>query len=199
MTVRGIGVDVEIVLIDLRRRHAREAPAERHGFAHRGHADARIGVPALEQRSGLLGALGPEHAEMALAGNVKPGVHIGRGAERQRDRAAEAQRAAIATAAHHHPACAGGNGADPQRGADRIDDEQHEDDAEAAERCARKVGRIEPSAAIGQARQQQRDADAAFGERHDEGDGRDRQRHQHVFRGHHQRRAQEGDHRADAG
>ena len=68
---RGIGVDVEIVLIDLGRRRARKAPAERHGFAHRGDADARIGVPALEQRAGLLRALGPEHAEMALAGNIE--------------------------------------------------------------------------------------------------------------------------------
>ena len=92
-------------------------------------------------------------------------MHGGRGGQRQRHGTAEAQRAEVAIVAHNDPARGGGQGPDRQRGAHRIDGEQYEDDPEASERCACKVGRIKPPAAIGQTREQQRDADAAFGER----------------------------------
>ena len=124
--------------------------------------------------------------------------HRGR-AERQRHRAAEAQRAGIAAAAHHHPARACGHRADAERGADGIDHQQHEDDAEASERCTGEVGGVEPAAAVGHARQQQRDADAAFGQRDHEGDGRGQQRQPQIFQRHQHRRAQKADHGADAG
>ena len=91
---------------------------------------------------------------MALAGNFKSGVHNGYGSQGKRDGAAEAQAADVAAAPHHGPTCAGGTGSDPQRGADRIDGEQYEDDPEASERRPCKVGRIKPSAAIRQASQQ---------------------------------------------
>ena len=135
---------------------------------------------------------------MAFAGNVKSGMHGGGSGQRQRYGTAEAQRADVTVVPHHHPARGGGRGSDPKGGAHRIDGEQYEDDPEASERGACKVGRVKPSAAIGQARQQQRDADAAFGERDDKGEGRERQRHRHMVRRDHQRHAQEGDHRADA-
>ena len=193
-----IRVDIEAVLFDPGLWRARVTPAKRRGLAKRRHPDPRVGIPALEQRSGLLGPLGPEHAEMAFSGYIKPGMHHGQGRQHHRNGAAQAQAASVAAASGDGPARAGGKGADSKRGAHRIDREQQEDDAETSKRRARKVGGVEPAAAIGQTRQQQRDADAAFGEGADEGDCYDRQRHQYVVAGDDERHAQEGDHGADA-
>src|ERR1700733_2191290 len=69
-----IGVDIEAVLLYFRLRHAGETPAKRSGLSKRPHPDARIGIPAFEKRSRLLGPLGPEHSQMASSGNIESGM-----------------------------------------------------------------------------------------------------------------------------
>ena len=125
-------------------------------------------------------------------------MHSGDGGQRERDGAAQAQNADVGVAAHHHPAGARGKGADPQRRADGIDHQQNEDDAEAANRGAGKIGRVEPSATVWQASQQQCDAHAAFAERDHEGQCRERERRGHIVPGDHQRHAEKNDHGSDA-
>ena len=119
--------------------------------------------------------------------------------QRQRDGATEAQRADVAAAAHHRPARTGGHRADAERGADGIDHQQHEDDAQASDRGTGQVSRVEPATAVGHARQQQRDADAAFGQRDHEGNGGSQQRQPQMLDGDQYRCAQKADHGADAG
>ena len=72
-----IGIDIEVVLVDPGIRSAYQTPAKRDLAGQFAHPYPRIGIPALEQRAGLLGALGPEHTEMASTGQVKAGVHGG--------------------------------------------------------------------------------------------------------------------------
>src|SRR5882724_10686179 len=158
-------VDIEDVLIYLYLRRVGKTPAERLRLAERHDPHARVSIPALEQRSDLLSSLGPEHAQMAFAGNIKSGVHDRCGGQGQRDGAAQTQAADVSAIPHHDPARGSGKGSDPQCCTHRIDDEQYEDNPEASERRSCKVGRIEPTAAIGQARQQKRYADATFGKR----------------------------------
>ena len=81
-----IRIDIEAVLFYFRLRRVGKAPTDRSGLAKRRHPHARVGIPAFEQRSQLLGPLGPEHAEMAFAGNIEPGMHDGRGSQRQAPR-----------------------------------------------------------------------------------------------------------------
>src|SRR5271169_6999828 len=78
-------IDIEDVLVYLRLRSVGKTPAERRGLAERNNPHAGVGVPALEQRSHLLSALGPEHAQMALAGNIESGVHGRCASQGQRD------------------------------------------------------------------------------------------------------------------
>ena len=80
-------------------------------------------------------------------------MHGGHDGQRQRDGPAQAQGSDVVIVPYDHPAGSGGEGADPQRGADRIDHQQNEDDAEASDRGAQKIGRIKPPATIGQSRQ----------------------------------------------
>src|ERR1700716_1380539 len=178
-----IRVDIEMVLVYFGFRRVGDAPAERSDLSKRRHPDTRVGIPALEQRSHLLCPLGPEDAQMAVAGNFKSGVHGGYDSQGKRDGAAQAQAANVRAVPHHDPACSSDKGSDPQCSAHGIDDEQYEDAPEATERRPCKVGRIKPSAAIWQASQQKRYADATFGKRPYEGDRRDRQRHFHVILG----------------
>ena len=131
---RRIGVDIEALLLDFHLRRAGEAPTDRSALATAGHPDARVGVPALEQRSKLLIPLGPEHAEMAFAGNVKSDMDDGCGSQDERNAAAQPLAACVAAASHDGPACASGKGSDSQCGAHRIDHEEDEDDPEASER-----------------------------------------------------------------
>src|ERR1700676_3613698 len=91
----GIGVDIEIVLVDFRLRRSRKTPAERSAFANALYPHPRIGIPALEQRARLVPPLGPENAEMALAGNIKSGMRRGHRRQRERDHAAQAPAAPI--------------------------------------------------------------------------------------------------------
>jgi len=99
-----IRVDIEILLIYFGLRRMGNAPAECRCLSERRHAHARVSVPAFEQRSHLLGPLGPEDAQMTLAGNFKSGVHNGYGSQGKRDGAAEAQAAEVAAVPHHDPA-----------------------------------------------------------------------------------------------
>jgi hypothetical protein len=188
-----------VVLLNFRFRGVGKAPTERSGLAKRRHPYARVGIPALEKCAKLLSALGPEHTQMAFAGDIKSGMDEGCSSQRKRDGGAQTQAAGVAATPHDRPARAGSKGSDPQRGAYRIDDEQYEDDPEASERRPGKVGRIQPSSAIWQAGQQQRYADAALGKGPDEGDRRDRQGHHHVICGDHQRHTQESNHCAGTG
>ena len=194
-----IRVDIEMLLIYFGRRRMGDAPAERRCLSKRRHSHARVSIPALEQRSHLLGPLGPEDAQMTLAGNFKSGVRNGYGRQGKRDGAAEAQAADVPAVPHHYPACTSSKGSDPQCRAHGIDDEQYENDSEASERRPCEVGSIKPSAAIRQAGQQKRDADATLSKRPYEGDRRDRQRHHHVLLGEHERHAEEDNHCANAG
>ncbi len=50
------------------------------------------------------------------------------------------RHAGVAAAPHYDPARAGGERADAERGADGIDHQQHEDDAETSERGTGEVG-----------------------------------------------------------
>src|ERR1700683_445112 len=75
----GIRVDVEAVLFYFRLRRTGETPAKRSGLSKRPHPDARVGIPAFEKRSRLLGPLGPEHPQMASSGNIESGMHQRRG------------------------------------------------------------------------------------------------------------------------
>ena len=77
-----IGIDVEVVLVDPSLRSPDQTPAKRDLPGQFPHPYPRIGIPAFEQRAGLLSALGPEHTEMASTGQVKAGVHGGRDGQR---------------------------------------------------------------------------------------------------------------------
>jgi len=130
---RRIGVDIEALLLDFHLRRVDEAPTDRSALAVPGHPDARVGVPALEQRSKLLIPLCPEDAQMAFAGNIESDMDDGCGSQGERNGTAQPPAACVA-ASHDRPACAGGKGSDPQCGAYRIDHEEDEDDAEASKR-----------------------------------------------------------------
>ena len=177
----------------------RKTPAERNGFAKLSDAHPRVSVPALKQRAHLLDPLGPDDAKMTFAGNAKPGVRSRCEREHKCNSAAQAQGTQVAAVPHYHPARAGREGADPQCGAHRIDNEQDEDNPEATQRRAQQVGRIKPSPAIRQTRQQQRDAHAAFGKRKNERQRRNGQNDRHIVHRRDERQAQEDDHGADAG
>ena len=99
-----ICIDIEKVLVDFRLRRASKAPAERSAFSNTLYPHTRISIPALEQRARLVSPLGPENAQMALAGNIKSGVHRSRGRQRKRDHAAQAPAADIGVVSYHHPA-----------------------------------------------------------------------------------------------
>ena len=108
-----VRVDVEEVLVYLRRVRMGKAPAERRGLSQGPHPDAGVSVPALEQRSGLLTPLGPEHAKMTLAGSGSPGMCERRDSQRKRDRAAQTQASNVITVPHHDPARTSRKGSDP--------------------------------------------------------------------------------------
>src|SRR5258708_14870436 len=77
----GIRVNIEVVLVYFRLLRVGEAPAERIGLSKGRYSDTRVGIPALEQRSDLLSALGPGHAQMVFPGNTKPGMQAGCGSQ----------------------------------------------------------------------------------------------------------------------
>ena len=60
---------------------------------------------------------------MRAAGDVESGMHGGGGGEPQRDDAGQADDAGLAPA-HANPSGKGDAGGDPDRGADRVDDEE---------------------------------------------------------------------------
>src|SRR5882724_7213426 len=146
-----IGVDIEVMLLYFGIWFAGETPPER-GVPEGSHPDARIGIPALEQRACLLISLGPDHAEMALAGHGKTSMHDGHSGQRERNGPAQAQAVNLVTVSQYCPAGRGGEGADPKRGTDGIDYQQYEDDAEASDRSSQQISCIKQSAAIRQAR-----------------------------------------------
>ena len=193
-----IRVDIEIMLLDRGLWLMGKSPAEREGLSNRLDAHARKRIPAFEQRAALLDSLGPDHAEMGLAGRGQSGVCAGHNSQCGGDERAPATAANVVTAANEQPAGSGRAGRDPERGADRVDQQENKDHAEASDRRAHEVGGIEPPAAERQPRQEERDADAAFGEGSHERDSGQRQNDRHQGRRCHQRTAQKGNHGADA-
>ena len=92
---------------------AGQSPAERGFPGPLPHPYPRIGIPTLEQRAGLRLTLGPEHTEVALAGQVKAGMHGGRNGHRQCDSAAQAKATDLIAVPDDNPAHAGREGCDP--------------------------------------------------------------------------------------